>query len=313
MAHPLYGVQSNVDRDPKKIWLNRYMKVDRAFNVELNKALREAASDVDEEVRALYGRSGVGSSVRSAQLVGNKGVIIRILHELFGKTGELVEEYRGEAASQSIQAANVWDDEILRKIIPDPAKRKVFRHSLEASSRKNIASVITRVTGDQIPLSRKVYRSEALAKGQVQRVINSGLAKGDSALDIAKKARQFISPATPGGASFAARRLGRTEINNAFHAQAIESFQGRPWINQADWKLSGSHTPRPGDLCERYARTGTFPAGRIPKKPHPQCLCYITPHVESTDWIIDQLEAGRFDQWMMDNDLPVTDRVNYLK
>ncbi|UJQ86340.1 MuF-like minor capsid protein [Gordonia phage Wojtek] len=269
----------------------------------------EAAEDVEREVNELFARAGVGATVRRAQLTGASGIITKVLHALFLTTGTLIGEHRTKAATESVKAANIWDEEILKAIIPDAAKRRVFKTSLEATASRNVDATIKRVTGDQVTLSRRVYRSEALARGQIDRVINSSLAKGDSAAELARKARAFIHPSTPGGASYAAKRLGRTEINNAFHAQAIATNQSRPWVSQVRWHLSGSHTPRPGDLCERYHRQGTFPVGSTPKKPHPQCLCYITPVVPPIDFILQQYESGMYDQWLAENKLARDDRV----
>ncbi|QXO13668.1 MuF-like minor capsid protein [Gordonia phage DumpTruck] len=285
------------------MWINRYLRVDREFNSALNDALVAAAEQVDEEVMALYSKRNVGGTVRRAQLTGTAGVISQVLHALFGTTRTLIQTGQANAATESVKAANVWDDEVLRVIIVDSSKRKVFKESLEATASRNVDAMVKRVTGDPIPLSRKVYRSEALARGQIDRIVNTSLAKGASAADIAKQAKAFIDPKTPGGATYAARRLGRTEINNAFHAQAIETNQQRPWVSQVAWRLSGSHTPNPGDACERYARQRLYPVGSIPRKPHPQCLCYITPEVPPIEVILQQYESGMYDQWLEKNQL----------
>ncbi|WPH57961.1 minor capsid protein [Gordonia phage LuckyLeo] len=302
-------LESGSPKDPKKVWINRYLRIDREFNTVLNRALVEAAEDVELAIEELYGKTTLSSTVRRAQLTGAQGVISQTLHALFLATGGLIGKYRERAATESVKAANIWDEEILKAIIPDAAKRRVFKTSLEVTASRNVDATIKRVTGDQVTLSRRVYRSEALARGQIDRVINSGLAKGDSAAELARKAKAFIHPSTPGGASFAAKRLGRTEINNAFHAQAIATNQSRPWVSQVRWHLSGSHTPRPGDPCERYHRQGVFPVGSTPKKPHPQCLCYITPEVPPIEVILQQYESGMYDQWLAENKLARDDRV----
>lgn len=294
----------NMPGDPKKIWLNRFVNVQKEWDREVYDMLVAASEDAEQAVHELYGRQGVGAKVRRAQLTGAQGVISRILHNLFGTDlKNSIASGQSKASVAAVKAANVWDDKILREVISDSAKRKVFQRGLEETAERNVGALITRITSDPVPLSRKVYSSEALARRQIDRIVNSGLAKGDGADDIARKAHKFINPSTPGGATFAARRLGRTEINNAFHAQSINQMQTRPWVGQIEWRLSGSHTPRPGDLCERYARTKTFPARGIPLKPHPQCFCYIIPVVPDIDYILDQLESGVYHQWIDDNGL----------
>lgn len=285
--------------DPKKVWLNRLLKVDRKYNAQITQALKESSEDIQERILSLNGKSNISSTVRRAQLVGASGVITEVLKELFRNSiGTIILEGRSESAVEVVKAANIWDDEILRQIIEDPSKRKVFKSSLEATAKRNIGATIAKVTGESIPLSRRLYRSEAIARGQISRVINSSLVAGDSADDLAAKAKKFVSPNVPGGANYVARRLARTEINNAFHSQSIQTLQDRPWVSQVNWRLSGSHVPDPGDKCERYANVGTYPASGVPRKPHPQCLCYITPITPSIEFIMSQFDNGVYDQWL---------------
>jgi len=70
---------------------------------------------------------------------------------------------------------------------------------------------------------------------------------------------------------YAAKRLARTEINNAFHAQAIADVQEKPWVEHVTWHLSKMHKPIPGDLCETYDGQ-QFSTDLVPLKPHPQCV-----------------------------------------
>lgn len=289
--------------DPKKVWLNRLLLVDRKYNAEVTKALAIAAEDIQEAVHELYAKPGIGYEVRRAQLTGVSGVISLGLRTLFrGTTSDIIHRGNAEAATEAIKANNIWDDEVLRKIIPDGGTRKAFKYSLESSASKNIDATVTRITKSKIPLSRRIYRAEAISRGQIDRIVNSGLAKGDGADEIAKKAKDFISPRVPGGAAYSARRLARTEINNAFHSQSIAAISERPWIAEANWRLSGSHTPKIGDKCEHYARVGRYPVSSIPLKPHPNCLCYITPVVPEIDFILSQFYNGMYDQWLRDNE-----------
>lgn len=97
-----------------------------------------------------------------------------------------------------------------------------------------------------------------------------------------------------------AKRLARTEMNNAFHAQAIEDMEDRPWIDFVRWHLSGSHKPS-GDECEANARHGLFPADAVPPKPHPNCFCFITPEVPDRNTFLLELQMGRYDEWIEQN------------
>ncbi len=129
-------------------------------------------------------------------------------------------------------------------------------------------------------LSARVYKNAALSSGAVERQIRASIIQGESARDMAKRVERFISAKTPGGVSYAAMRLARTELNNAFHEQ--QKRQGdAPWVKSMKWNTSKSH-PRK-DACDDLATQnrhglgrGCYPADAIPDKPHPQCLCFTT-------------------------------------
>jgi hypothetical protein len=162
---------------------------------------------------------------------------------------------------------------------------------------RNIESTITHVLETEKPLSARVYKTAALANGQVSQAINRSLARGDSAQKLAKSVRALIDPDVPGGVSYAAKRLGRTEINNAFHAQSIHDAQLAPWVQEMRWHLSKVHEPQ-GCVCETYAVYGLFPIEHVPEKPHPNCRCYVTPELPAYDNFENALLSGQFDDFL---------------
>lgn len=106
----------------------------------------------------------------------------------------------------------------------------------------------------------------------------------------------MIDPGTPGGVSYAAKRLARTELNNAFHTTQRESAEVNPWVLGVKWNLSRSHPVE--DICDVLARghsrgkpRGVYLPGELPNKAHPQCLCYTTNEMmEEDDFINSVLE-----------------------
>jgi hypothetical protein len=70
------------------------------------------------------------------------------------------------------------------------------------------------------------------------------------------------------------------------------------------WNLSGSH-PEP-DECNEYAEQSHMPNGEaglwlpeeVPLKPHPNCLCYVTPENVSRDQFIADFESGKYDTYV---------------
>ncbi len=141
-------------------------------------------------------------------------------------------------------------------------------------------------------LSAAVYRNAGRDQAKVHDLINTGLASGLNAREMAREVYQYVSPTTPGGASYAAMRLSRTEINNAFHNQQRDGAT-RIGVKNAVWNLSGSH--RVPDECNEYAAVRTYAADAIPDKPHPQCFCYLTYDTLTPEEFASALNAGDFD------------------
>jgi hypothetical protein len=282
-------------------WLLRYIRVQKASDAQVTAALRDALDSVDTAMRRLEGKPGVGAATRRAQLLGNHGEISKALSILYNKLGDIIREGQSNAAEQASLAE--WNDarKIYSVILDDAKKRAVLEQSLQQSARRNVQTMMTRVLQTQQPLSKRIYNSRGNSKAMISRVINQHLARGSSVEELARDVRKFFNPEVPGGVNFAARRLARTEINNAFHAQAIADMQDRPWVNQSRWHLSGSHPKSRPDQCNVYASTGLFPVDHIPKKPHPGCLCYITPDLPDVNTVLNEYLAGNYNSWIAEH------------
>lgn len=175
-----------------------------------------------------------------------------------------------------------------------------WRHSMIAQASTGIQSVISRKVNG-INLSDRVVFSNQKTKAAINDTINSGLLLGKSPAEIAKSVKQYIRPDVPGGVSYAAMRIGRSEVLNAYHSTALRRYQETPWIETVRWNLSGSH-PVP-DECNEYAEdqhfkggeAGQWMAGEVPGKPHPNCLCYVTPDSPSLDDFEKAFKSGKYD------------------
>lgn len=155
-----------------------------------------------------------------------------------------------------------------------------------------IDAAMARIQGKSYkPLSTRVYRTQQLVKGQVNRMINQHLARGSSGRELARDIRQFVKPTAPGGLRGASLRLGRTELNNAFHAVSVDQAQKNPYVIGMVWHLSGSH-PRP-DACNDYEEH-FFRPHEVPNKPHPNCFCYVTPETLSRGAFLDHYNKGGY-------------------
>lgn len=286
----------------KKNWLERYITVQQASDRQLTQVLQGSLEAAGLAMQALEAKAGIGAQVRRTQLLGARGSLTKVLTDLYKLVGDNIREGQSKAAGAAAEAAFKDELKILRVIEPNEEKRNALTAAMQAQAERNAKTVITRVFKSELPLSRKIYKSQAFSKDQLGRVINNHLARGSSAADMAKDVRAFFDPRVPGGVSAAARRLARTEINNAFHAQAIDDIQDRPWVTQANWHLSKSHPAKQRyDKCDEYARMGTFAADKIPPKPHPNCLCYVVPVIPDLDTVINDALAGKYREWELDN------------
>jgi hypothetical protein len=261
-----------------------------------------ASSDADREIRKYKDKEGIGAQVRVTQLLGSRGAISRILAFLWRDVGRVTEAGRAEAQANAIEQSFDWDEVLLRQAIPDASERNAIRRYLLSSANRNIDALLARVLNTRQTLSQSVYRNNALTKGWIERAVNSALARGATVNELANEVKGMINPNTKGGVSYAAKRLARTEINNAYHAQSIDSARDKPWANGMRWRLSNSH-PKP-DNCNLYAEVdngigrGVWPVDRVPGKPHPQCLCYVVPDLVSVAEFNRNFRNGVYDAWM---------------
>lgn len=165
-----------------------------------------------------------------------------------------------------------------------------------------VESLISRRTNG-FKLAERIYANNRVGVKRAASVVERGLSLQLGHAEIARNVRQFFDPAVPGGVSYAAKRLARTEISNAHHETSIRLSKDRPWVLGFKWNLSGSH-PRP-DECNQYAEddhegmgAGVYSKRNVPSKPHPQCLCYLTHQQEDDDVFIDKLARGQYDPWL---------------
>lgn len=283
----------------RKRWLSRYMKVQSQTDTRVRTILVEAAEDANEQVIALEKNSTFSAGVRTAQLRLVMSIIKDILNDLFDGITPVLREGQKKEAVAAVDGLTETDRDYLVKVFANTGAVRGFIDSQKIQAQIQVVNAINRMTKSDIPLSRRVYRTESLAKRWVQRDVTLEIAKGSSAKQIAKIVRKHILPNTPGGVSYAALRLGRTELNNAFHATAVSLAEDRPWIKGMSWHLSSRHEfdPKNPEICEVYSKQ-IFDVNKVPKKPHPQCRCFVAPVLESMDSFTANLTAGRYRDWI---------------
>lgn len=279
---------------PDPLW--DQIRVAQLTDREIRKVTRDAAAEAARIMRTLEGNEKVGARIRSAQLA-----LAKANAEMWGAIGDATKIGVGDAFDAAAEAQALWDDALFRKA---GVSASYWRMSQLATARAGIDAYLARKENG-ITLSQRVWRNTALSRGYLDRAINNGLLLGKSAAEISKDVVGFINPNVAGGASYAAMRLARTEVNNAYHTQARNQFASTPWVERVKWNLSGSH-PRP-DQCNEYAEGGDYPGhagewlpGNVPDKPHPNCLCYVTPVNMDLDSYVKNFQAGQYDNYIQE-------------
>lgn len=251
------------------------VKLDR----ELREVLRVAARDTERRIGRTRG------VVQLSQL----SVMLRDLREiqsqLWGGIGERVADRLRDARGAADRAARALDRFLVN--VAGERRAGVLRDAFQRQIERGLELDSTRVPQR---LSDRVFRNADLASNRIERIIRSGVIRGSSARELADQVKPLISPSVRGGVSHAAMRLGRTELNNAFHTQQVVNAQ-RGWVNGVKWNLSRSH-PRK-DACDLLAEhdggmgRGVWDKNAVPDKPHPQCMCYMTYDVMSPDQALE--------------------------
>ncbi len=283
----------------RKRWLSRYMAVQTKTDTRIRTMLVEAAESANNQVSALEKNSSFSAGVRAAQLRLVMSTVKDILNDVFGEVAPIIRNGQKSEAIAAVEGMSETDRDYLEKAFKSTGAVNDFIDSQKLQAQVQVMNAVNRLTKSEKPLSERVYRTQALAKNWVQRDVTLEIAKGSSAREIAKIVRKHIRPNTPGGVSYAALRLGRTELNNAFHATAIELAKDRPWIQNMEWHLSAVHEVDPNkiEICERYAAQ-IFAVDSVPAKPHPQCRCFVSPIVEPIDVFVRNLTAGQYRSWI---------------
>lgn len=270
-----------------------YRKVQAKFDAETRRILERTARDIRRRIERLS--PGIGGEIRKAQLTLVLREIDHLIRTMWTDGVAGVVQGGRKEAMETAQAALETLERVLHGALP-PDVAEAVSDGLRATAVAGIERDAARIPRE---LSTRVYRHGALTSGRVQDKIRSGLVAGLSARELAKDVYEDISPTTPGGASYAAMRLARTEINNAFHEQQIKGAN-RPGVTGTKWNLSGSH--KVPDECNIYAErdkhdmgNGVFPPGKVPDRPHPQCFCYLTYVTMTPEEFKEALAAGSFD------------------
>lgn len=263
-----------------------FRTIQASVDADMRRVLEAAARNIQRRIQRLG--VGIGAEVRAAQLRLALAQITRIIGTTW--TGDVLDITAAgrKAAAEAAEAATETLTAVAYTALP-PDVAKTLMDGLEAAAQSAIRNAFARVPRE---LSRRVYSHAALSQRLVSATITEGLASGLSARELAGDVYQYISPTTPGGMSYAAMRLSRTEINNAFHERQRAGGR-RPGVKAVQWNLSGSH--KVPDECNVYAAHKPYAPDDVPDKPHPQCFCFLTYIMMTPAEFQQALADGSFD------------------
>lgn len=284
--------QRKVAREGQRALLNLLRKQDEA----LQKIIAQSAKNAGQIISSLPGE-GVGSSVRTFQYQQARASLVELTAQMWGD--DIAAQILMDIGTSAQMAAN--DSRQILQVLTrgvGPGQAGILANSMLSSAARTFQDVRSRLL-NSVDLSPNIYRAEAYTMGKIDAIVNEGIALGQSAREIATNVSGFINPSAPGGVRYSASRLGRTELNNAYHATSIRSYQESPYVRGVQWVISGSHPT--DDECDEYAEidesglgSGVFLPDEVPFKPHPQCFCYIIPITPTPEEFVNDMQNGEF-------------------
>lgn len=285
-------------RPARKSLLNSFLGEQVQVDAELAQVLNLAARQSAAQIRRLNLKKGtsVGARVRIAQFNQVLSEVLQIQSDLWtnGVQGTILRNlHRAERAAET----SLNDVGLILENAVGERRAAALLEGFKQAARAGMALDRTRRAR---ALSPRVWKNVSLAQGRIERLIRAGIIQGLSARELAANVRSHVSPSTPGGVGYAAMRLARTELNNAFHSHQKTIAASAPWVRAVRWNLSGTHKSRikGTDKCDLMAGQnihdlgpGRYPADAVPDKPHPQCLCFTTYEGASPSEMLDMLPA----------------------
>lgn len=229
--------------------LDFQMPVEDEVLRELRKILQQASEEIASEL-AKESSEKVGEAVSRAQAEAILRATKAHLQGDWRSIGDALSQSRKLAAMAAVEGFYDQMSGPLSTLLGSDGKESFVRAQAAAAATR-IDTVVARLTESKRSLSQQVWQTRALSNRWLDSKINQALARGWDAQRLAREVVQFVDPNVPGGASYAAMRLARTEINNAFHAQTLQSMADSGVVEYVKWNLSRSHPDK--DICDDLA------------------------------------------------------------
>lgn len=287
-------------------WIRAYAQVQVATDTQIAAMLADAAGAMQADIARIVSKRSLTMSdqIRHQQMQVVRKALLEHQAAVLRQLGRVVEARRLEASARAIQMGNAMDAYVLDRLGQRALAREVLTN-LTFGLAQTTEVALARMGLSYTDLSQRIYNTDVWLGSRIDSRITQLLAQGKTAKEFAAEAVGWFNPNTPGGVRYAAMRLARSEINNAFHAVSVQQVQDKPWVHAMEWHLSGSH-PK-ADICDEYANedkfdlgAGVWPKGEVPRKPHPHCYCYVTGVQVGEDEFLNNLVNGNYNKWIDD-------------
>lgn len=261
---------------------------------DIARILRDAADEAQGMIEANLAKGTFSGMLRAQQLQQAVDGLGALSTDLWDAVG--TETRKGIYAASYLAADQAIDLDLVHGMPTNAIMQ--YAQNMHFYAAQSAEDIVSRKVNN-INLADKIYANGKVTVTEVGQIVDKALAQQLSAKEIATKVKSHFRPDVPGGTSYAAMRLGRTEINNAHHTTTIRNAKNREWVTGFKWNLSGSH-PKP-DECNQYADheeglgRGVWSKEGAPGKPHPHCLCYLTTIMPEPKEFINNLINGNYD------------------
>jgi hypothetical protein len=266
------------------------MRLIRTQDVQLRNIVVRAAQQAGRITAGLPSNK-VGAIVRQAMYQQRRALLLQVASEMWDDVPAVINANIVDATKLAT-GANRRLLNILGKGVP--GDERLLLTSMKQAAETAWLDLESRYI-NSVDLSYNVYKNEALMMGHIDDVVNNGILLGQSAAEIADGVVEYINPRVMGGQRYAAMRLGRTELNNAFHTTARSEYANSPYVTGVLWNLSGSHDRQ--DECDDWDGQ-VFEKEEVPDKPHPNCFCFVTPLTTTPEQFSDNLIGGDYDAYI---------------
>jgi len=173
---------------------------------------------------------------------------------------------------------------------------------LGSIDRRVLQIVYNRLFSDGRNLYDRLYKLKTDLHDQISETVLDGIAKGESARNLAKRIAPILETDGVKNARLKAMTISRTEINTAYreaHRQSVIDEHGKllPYVSAIGWRLSAAH-PRIC-ICDVFASDetdGLGPGNYFPDTlptGHPRCLCFtvsIMTLFPEEQWVVKKAE-----------------------